>query len=102
MENTYDDPNSTERELPELEKDEDGNEIERDTTGLDPILVFKAEEGSTIISAGSGTVASVTGDIKYGTCVTIDHGNGYISIYRNEGDSLVHEGDEVVRGATLL
>ncbi|MCR5657190.1 MAG: M23 family metallopeptidase [Butyrivibrio sp.] len=102
MENTYDDPNSTERELPELEKDEDGNEIERDTTGLDPILVFKAEEGSTIISAGSGTVTSVTGDIKYGTCVTIDHGNGYISIYRNEGDSLVHEGDEVVRGATLF
>ena len=40
--------------------------------------------------------------MKYGNCITIDHGNGYVSIYRNAGESLVHEGDTVTKGATLM
>ncbi len=120
MVSTLDDPNSTEITIPEEKTDEeDGdnadddnaeddenaddteNADEQELTG-DPILILKAEEGSTVIAAGSGTVTSVAGDIKYGNCITIDHGNGYVSIYRNQGDSLVHEGDQVTRGATLI
>ncbi|SDB06953.1 peptidoglycan DD-metalloendopeptidase family protein [Butyrivibrio sp. INlla16] len=112
IENSYDDPNSTEIELQadggEENADEEGAEGEDaektpvDTTGLDPILILTTEANSTIIASGSGTVTSVTADVKYGNSVTIDHGNGYITIYRNAGESLVHEGDSVAKGATLF
>ena len=81
--------------------DDTAEEAEQEPVG-DPILIIKAEVGSTVIAAGAGTVASVTADLKYGNVITIDHGNGYTSIYRNPGDSLVHEGDTVARGATLI
>ena len=106
----YDDPNSTEIALPkEKEEDDDNNDDEEnneekaedEVTG-DPILIITAEKGATVIASGAGTVTSVTADIKYGNVITIDHGNGYTSIYRNQGDSLVHEGDIVARGATLI
>ncbi len=86
-----------------VEATDDSTEESTDTepTG-DPILILKAEEGSTVIAAGAGTVSSVTGDIKFGNVITIDHGNGYVSIYRNSGESLVHEGDTVARGATII
>ncbi|WP_026528101.1 murein hydrolase activator EnvC family protein [Butyrivibrio sp. VCD2006] len=107
MENSYDDPNSTEIELKaENADDEDGeeenSEAEIDTTGLDPILILTTEANSTIVASGAGTVASVTADVKYGNCITIDHGNGYVTIYRNAGESLVHEGDTVSKGTTLF
>lgn len=66
------------------------------------ILVFKASNGSSVVSAGDGTVLTVTSDAKYGKCVTIDHGNGYVSIYRYSGSSLVKEGDTVSRGDALF
>lgn len=107
----FDDPNSTEIDLPKEKtedddaKDEDEENTEEaaseEPTG-DPILIITAEKGATVIASGSGTVTSVTADIKYGNVITIDHGNGYISMYRNKGNSLVHEGDSVTRGATLI
>ena len=115
---SYDDPNSGDIAIEGLidadgnavkpEENEDGEGDENtettpvDTSAYNPILILSAEEGSTITSAGSGTVTSVAGDLKYGNSVTIDHGNGYVSIYRTGGESLVHEGDTVVRGATLF
>ena len=44
---------------------------------------------------------TVTSDAKFGHIVSIDHGNGYISIYRNEGSPVVSEGDTVDRGDLL-
>ena len=106
MENSYDDPNSTEIELKAENADgedgEEGAEEQIDTTGLDPILILTTEANSTIIASGAGTVITVAGDVKYGNSVTIDHGNGYVSIYRNSGESLVHEGDTVTKGAPLF
>ena len=117
MVNTYDDPNSAEITLPdenadaeeakdeaENTGDEDGESTEETTaeeeTG-NPILILQTAEGSTIVSSGAGTVTQVAADVKYGNSISIDHGNGYVSIYRNQGDCLVHEGDEVTRGTTL-
>ena len=40
-------------------------------------------------------------DVDYGNVVSIDHGNGYISIYRNKGNAVVKAGNEVTRGAIL-
>ena len=94
MENAVDDTNSTTiTKLTEDNADE--------ATG-NPIVLFEAAAGSNIIATGTGTVLSVTTDAKFGNAVTIDHGNGYISIYRNSGDPLVAEGDEIDRGDIIF
>lgn len=67
----------------------------------DPIVVFTAEEGSTVVAAGSGTVIIVDDDVNYGNQIVIDHGNGYVSYYLNEGTPKVKEGDEVTQGDLL-
>jgi len=90
---------------------EDTTTVEEDLTAAEsedtensgnPIVVFSASSGSSIVATASGTVTSVTADSKYGNCITIDHGNGYISIYRNAGDVLVSEGKEVTQGEILI
>ena len=71
-------------------------------TDGDPMVEFTATEGSTVVAAGKGVVTAVEEDEVYGSRVVIDHGNGYVSIYRNKGESLVKAGDEVASGTTLF
>ncbi len=68
----------------------------------DPMVEFTATEGSTVVAAGKGVVTAVEEDEIYGSRVVIDHGNGYVSIYRNKGESQVKAGDEVASGTTLF
>lgn len=68
----------------------------------EPILVFKGSSGNLVAASGAGIVSSVEPDTEFGNKVVVDHGNGYCSIYRNEGETRVKEGDEVVRGSTLF
>lgn len=68
----------------------------------DPMLIFTASEGTNVISSGTGTVISVDADETYGTKVVIDHGNGYQSIYRNQGSALVKSGEELGKGYILF
>jgi len=67
-----------------------------------PMLLFTASEGTTIVATASGVVTEVTEDEEYGYCIKIDHQNGYVTIYRNKGDSMVKQGDNVVQGTTLF
>lgn len=69
--------------------------------GDDPMVKLNGSEGSSVIASADGTIISITTDSGYLHCIRIDHGNGYNSIYRNDGDVMVKEGDEVVRGAIL-
>ena len=69
--------------------------------GENPMVKLNGAEGNSIIAAADGTVASITTDSGYLHCIRIDHGNGYNSIYRNDGEAMVKEGDEIVRGAIL-
>lgn len=71
-------------------------------TDGDPMVEFTATEGSTVVAAGKGVVTAVEEDEVYGSRVVIDHGNGYVSIYRNKGESQVKAGDEVSSGTTLF
>ena len=68
----------------------------------DPMCVFTASAGTTVVATASGTVTAVNDDADYGHSVWIDHGNGYVTIYRNKGDATVKQGDEVVQGTTLF
>ena len=94
MASAVDDTNST--TVTEL------TEENKDTATGNPIVMFTAGEGSNVIASGSGTILSVTTDAKFGNMITIDHGNGYISIYRNGGDPLVTEGSSIDRGDILF
>lgn len=67
----------------------------------EPMVKLTGAESGNIVAAGGGIVESITSDSGYLHCVRIDHGNGYTSIYRNDGDVMVKEGVEVVRGSIL-
>lgn len=81
------------------EKDEplrlDGENITR------PMLEFTAGDGTWVYAAGDGTVSYVGEEATYGWEVRVDHGNGYVTVYRTNTEPKVKQGDEVARGVTL-
>ena len=66
----------------------------------DPICVYTAKSGSMVVATGNGTVYAVVDDSEYGHNVWIDHGNGYMTIYRNKGDVKVRQGETVTQRST--
>ncbi|MBS7341453.1 MAG: M23 family metallopeptidase [Lachnospiraceae bacterium] len=68
----------------------------------DPMLIFSASQGVNVITTGTGVVVSVDADETYGTKIIIDHGNGYQSVYRNNGTALVKNGEELGKGYILF
>lgn len=69
----------------------------------DPMYVFTASPGtSLVVATASGTVMAVNDDAEYGHNVWIDHGNGYVTIYRNKGETTVEKGDIILQGMTLF
>ena len=74
----------------------------KDTATGNPILLLESAPGNSVIASGTGTVLTVTSDVKLGNMVAIDHGNGYISFYRNAGDPLVTEGASIDKGAIIF
>ena len=73
-----------------------------EVTEGEPMCIFHASVGTTVVAVASGTVMAVNDDETYGHSVWVDHGNGYITIYRNKGDATVAVGDSVVQGTTLF
>ncbi len=67
-----------------------------------PICVFTAAEGTIVVSTARGTVTAINDDLEYGHNVWVDHGNGYVTIYRNGGEASVKLGDPVVNGTPLF
>lgn len=68
----------------------------------DLICVFTAASNSMVVATASGTVTAVNEDPEYGNNVWIDHGNGYTTIYRNQGEVKVKQGETVTQGTTLF
>lgn len=65
-------------------------------------LIFVAAEGTKVVATAPGTVKEVReaeGEVSY---VIIDHGNGYVTTYRNLGSPIVEEGSQVVKGVALF
>lgn len=68
----------------------------------EPTCILNGTEGTTVVAAANGVVTAVEEDPDYGSRVTVDHGNGYVTIYRNKGECLVKAGDTVVQKTTLF
>lgn len=79
-----------------------GSASMEEMTDGDPLCVFNASVGITVVATARGTVMAVNDDGEYGHNVWVDHGNGYITIYRNQGDAMVKKGDSVAQGTTLF
>lgn len=64
--------------------------------------VFVSTEGTKVVATAPGTIKEVReaeGEVSY---VIIDHGNGYITTYRNLGSPIVEEGSQVLKGVALF
>ena len=79
-----------------------GSAAMEEAGGEELMLIFSASPGANVITSGTGTVVSVDADEEYGTKVIIDHGNGYQSVYRNNGTALVKNGEELGKGYILF
>ena len=77
-------------------------EAEQAEEKAEPIMLLKGTAGNMVVASGNGVVITVGTDTEYGNRIVIDHGNGYQSIYRNQGEARVKPGDEVIRGAALF
>lgn len=76
--------------------------MENSTESAEPMCIFTAGKDAMVIATANGTVLAVNDDGMYGHNVWIDHGNGYVTIYRNSGDVKVKQGETVTKGTTLF
>lgn len=60
-----------------------------------------APSGTPIVATAAGTVASADWYGGYGLCVTVDHGNGYVTLYGHMSRITVSAGQAVQPGQTL-
>lgn len=68
----------------------------------DPMCIFTATNGAMVVATAGGTVTAVNDDANYGHNIWVDHGNGYVTIYRNSGEVKVKKGETVNQGTTLF
>lgn len=64
--------------------------------------IFVSTEGTKVVATAPGTIKEVReaeGEVSY---VVIDHGNGYVTTYRNLGSPIVEEGSQVLKGVALF
>lgn len=84
------------------EDDEEENTLKVEAKEEWKELIFVAAEGTKVVATAPGTVKEVReaeGEVSY---VIIDHGNGYVTTYRNLGSPIVEEGSQVVKGVALF
>ena len=63
---------------------------------------FTTGYGTKVIASADGTVKSIVTDAELGYILTVDHGNGYESIYSIKGYPVVKEGTNVLTGSPLF
>ena len=80
----------------------EAEETDEQTQKSEPEVVFEAAKGNSVIAAGSGKIVSIVADEKWGKVLKIDHGNGYVSVYKVDASPKVKEGDELTKGTLLF
>ena len=71
-------------------------------TEEEPTCILNGTEGTAVVATATGVVTEVGEDTDYGNRVVVDHGNGYVTIYRNKGECMVKVGDTVVQKSALF
>ncbi len=56
-------------------------------------ILYQVLSGTVLVATGSGTVTEVASDELFGRRVTMDHGNGYITVYYTNAEIQVNVGD---------
>lgn len=79
-----------------------GSATMEEVTEGDPMCIFTATDGAMVVATAGGTVTAVNDDSEYGHNVWVDHGNGYMTVYRNSGEVKVKQGETVTQGTTLF
>ncbi len=79
-----------------------GSATMEEATEGDPMCIFTAMGGAMVVATAGGTVTAVNDDSVYGHNVWVDHGNGYVTVYRNVGQVKVKKGEMVTSGTTLF
>lgn len=69
--------------------------------GEHPGLDIAVPSGSYIRAAGAGLVSDTGQDPVYGNFVTIDHGEGYLTLYAHASEIFVEEGRRVRRNEVI-
>lgn len=77
------------------------NETETELDG-NPAAVFHASQGTSVVATANGTVSSIAGDAEVGYIVMVDHGNGYMTVYRNGAHPKVEKGDTVTKTTEIF
>ncbi len=77
------------------------NEEEKELDG-NPAAIFQASAGTSVVATANGTVSSIAGSTEAGYIIMIDHSNGYYTVYRNNAEPRVKEGDSVTVETTLF
>ena len=57
--------------------------------------------GTNVLAAEAGTVVTSGWNNSYGYYITINHGNGYVTLYAHNSKLLVSKGDKVTRGQVI-
>ncbi len=60
-----------------------------------------AAYGTNVLAAEAGTVMTAGWNNSYGYYITINHGNGYVTLYAHNSKLLVSKGDTVTRGQVI-
>ena len=68
----------------------------------EPMCIFTATDGAMVVATAGGTITAVNDDSEYGHNIWVDHGNGYVTVYRNSGEVKVKQGETVTQGTTLF
>ena len=69
--------------------------------GEHPGLDIAVPSQSYVRAAGAGTVRDVEEDAVYGNFVTVDHGEGYLTLYAHVSEVLVETGQRVRRNEVI-
>lgn len=65
------------------------------------IEIMGIDAEGTVVAIENGTVVGVTPGTTGHTSIIIQHGNGYVSIYKQLGEALVRKGEMVASGAVI-
>ncbi len=79
-----------------------GSATIKEVTEGDFMCIFTTTSGTMVVATAGGTVIAVNDDNEFGHNIWVDHGNGYVTVYRNSGEVKVKQNELVKQGTTLF